>query len=721
MVSLDEFLVGLRSLAVLPQAEFLRLRSNHPTEADNAHVAQLAQRLVDDGRITPYQCDQLLQGQWHSLFLGEYLVLEPIGQGGMGQVFLALHRHMHRRVAIKRVRADLADKEGVVPRFQREIETIAQLSHPNVVRAYDAGEDHGMLYLVMEFVEGETLLDLMKRGHRFSLVEAVDHIAQAARGLRAIHAAGIIHRDIKPSNLLRDHQGTIKILDLGLARVTSPARGIVSDHAVEPLTQTNQVLGTVDYMAPEQAEGGREIDHRVDLYSLGCCLFHLLADRPVYPRGTWLDCLLAHREAALPSLCGVRPDVPAELDKVFQRLIAKRPEDRFGSADELLRALAPVIRDESEAAEASEDAESDLAVVPYVPLIEPPFRARSLRTARRVWLAGFVGVLATLTFAAMWFWWPDGDEQDPGQHAVVSPPPVSAPMLEPILSLVGHTNTIECVAFLPGGTQLVSSDDDQQVLVWDLVAGQLGYRLAKGDDTGPALAVDDAGKWLATAADTDLLKWWDLSTRKVVTRLKGHHVAFSRAGDLLAAALHEDPIALYDTTAHQEVGELVGHGAWVCALVFSNDGTTLISGDEDGVLRLWDVPRRAQRKAVTCDVQINSLAVVPDQDCVAAGCADGWVRIWNIKTYELEASWPAHEGPAWGTACSHDGRLLASAGADGNIVVWDMSVRRQLVAWHAHEGESVAVTFSPDDKRLASGGDDQTVKLWDVEMLTPHQ
>lgn len=277
-----------------------------------------------------------------------------------------------------------------------------------------------------------------------------------------------------------------------------------------------------------------------------------------------------------------------------------------------------------EQAEANEDAGSDLAVVPYVPLVEPPFRSRSLCTKRRAWLAGSVVALGALTFAAAWFWWPDGDKRDPGQRAVQSQPPISVPTLEPALSLVGHTSTIECVAFLPGGTRLVSSDDDQQLLAWDLVAGRLAYRLAKGDDTGPALAVDDAGKWLATAADTDLLKLWDLSTRDVVMRLKGHHVTFSRAGDLLATALHEDPIALYDTTAHQEVGELVGHGTWVCALVFSNDGTMLISGDEDGVLRVWDVAQRTQRRAVTCDVQINSLAMVPGQERVAEAAATGW-------------------------------------------------------------------------------------------------
>lgn len=300
MVSLDEFLVALRSLAVLPHGELLRLRSDHPTEADDVYVARLARRLVDDGRLTPYQRDQLLEGQWHDLCLGEYLVLEPIGQGGMGQVFLALHRQMQRRVALKRLRADVTDKEGVVPRFQREIKTIAQLSHPNIIRAYDAGEDHGMQFLVMELVEGETLHELLQRGHQFSVAEAVEYIAQAARGLSAIHAAGIIHRDIKPSNLLRDRQGTIKILDLGLARITSPALGIASEHLREPLTLEDQVVGTVGYMAPEQAEGGREVDHRVDLYSLGCCLFHLLTGQHVYERSSWLDCLLAHREAVPP-------------------------------------------------------------------------------------------------------------------------------------------------------------------------------------------------------------------------------------------------------------------------------------------------------------------------------------------------------------------------------------------------------------------------------------
>ncbi len=715
MVSLDEFLVGLRSLAVLPQAELLRLRSDHPTEADDVYVARLARRLVDDGRLTPYQRDQLLQGQWHGLCLGDYLVLEPIGQGGMGHVFLALHRPMHRRVALKRLRADVADKEGVVPRFQREIKTIAQLSHPNIIRAYDAGEAHGMLYLVMELVEGETLHDLLKRGHQFSVAEAVEYIAQAARGLRAIHAAGIIHRDIKPSNLLRDRQGTIKILDLGLARITNPALGILSEHPGEPLTQVDQVVGTVGYMAPEQAESGREIDHRVDLYSLGCCLFHLLTGQHVYERSSWLDCLLAHREAVPPSLSGVRPDVPAELDEIFQQLVAKRPEDRFGSADELLSALMPLLHSDPAAGQEEDDAESALDVVPYVPLVEP--RRASSRPDRRAWFAGGTAALAVLAAAAAWFFWPRGDGGEAGGLISTSKPPTAVAAIEPAMSLVGHGNTVECLAFMPDGHQIVSSDDDQLVLVWDLAAGRLAYRLVQGDDTGPALALDSSGKLLATAAENDLLKLWDMAAKTVVARLKGHHVAFSRSGELLAAALHDDPIALYDMATRQNVGELVGHDAWVQALVFSDDGTTLISGDEYGVLRIWDVAHRTQRTAVTCDVQINSLVMLPAGDLVAGDCADGLVRIWNIKTYAQEAAWPAHEGPAWCATCSHDGRLLASAGADGNIVLWDLPARRRLLAWRAHQGESMSVAFSPDDRRLASGGDDLTVKLWDVDRL----
>ena len=220
----------------------------------------------------------------------------------MGQVFLALHRHMHRRVALKRLRADVADQDEVVQRFQREIKTIAQLSHPNVVTAHDAGEDHGMLYLVMEYVEGETLHELVKRDGQRTIAEAVEYVAQAARGLP---------RSTPPGSFIATSSRQICC---AIARVrsrfwiwdshASPARrGIASDRPMDSLTHSDQVLGTVDYMAPEQAEGGREVDHRVDLYSLGCCFYYLLTGRPVFQRSSWLDCLLAHREAPPPSLC----------------------------------------------------------------------------------------------------------------------------------------------------------------------------------------------------------------------------------------------------------------------------------------------------------------------------------------------------------------------------------------------------------------------------------
>lgn len=411
----------------------------------------------------------------------------------------------------------------------------------------------------------------------------------------------------------------------------------------------------------------------------------------------------------------MRTDVPAELDEIFQQLIAKRPEDRFGSADELLDALMPMLHRDSAAWSEEEIAESALDVVPYVPMVQP--RRAPSRTGRRVWLVGSIAALAVMAAGVAWFFWPRGDRGEAGGSASALKVPIADMAIEPTMSLIGHANTVECLAFTPDGRQMVSSDDDQLLLVWDLAAGRLAYQLVKGDDTGPALALDSSGKLLATAAENDLLKLWDMAAKTVVARLKGHHVAFSRSGDLLAAALHDDPIALYDMTTRQSVGELVGHDAWVQALIFSDDGATLISGDEYGVLRIWDVARRAQRTAVTCDVQINSLVMLPTGDLVAGDCADGVARIWNIKTYAQEASWPAHEGPAWCAACSHDGRLLASAGADGNIVLWDLPTRRRLLAWRAHQGESMSVAFSPDDKRLASGGDDLTVKLWDVGRL----
>lgn len=258
--------------------------------------------------------------------LGPYQLLAKLGEGGMGAVYKARHEHLEKIVAIKILPKKAMQDAAAVARFRREMKVVGALHHPNIVGAHDAGEALGVHYLVMEYVAGSDLSSLLKKQGPLPLDRAISYTRQAARGLAFAHAKGVIHRDIKPANLLVDGEGTLKILDLGLARLDDG--DLHNAAAREGLTQTGQVMGTVDYMAPEQAFDTHRADAKADVYSLGCSLYRLLTGQNVFGGDTVVQKILAHREQPIPSLRVARPDVSPRLDALYQRMIAKRPEDR---------------------------------------------------------------------------------------------------------------------------------------------------------------------------------------------------------------------------------------------------------------------------------------------------------------------------------------------------------------------------------------------------------
>ena len=275
----------------------------------------------------------LLQGKGRSLTLGNYPILDKLGQGGMGVVYKAIHRRMERVVALKVLPASVVKRADIVERFHREVKAAARLNHPNIVTAYDADEAKGIHYFVMELVEGSDLLKFVCEHGVLPVLQAIDCITQAARGLAYAHLHGVVHRDIKPGNLLLDKSGTVKILDMGLARI----EGEIGEQAL--LTSTGDVMGTVDYMAPEQAVNTKTADARSDIYSLGISLWFLLTGRPAYEGGSLMARMLAHRDAPLPSLRAARPEVSEQLNALFQKMIAKEPQQRMQTMTEVVREL----------------------------------------------------------------------------------------------------------------------------------------------------------------------------------------------------------------------------------------------------------------------------------------------------------------------------------------------------------------------------------------------
>jgi len=259
-----------------------------------------------------------------------YEVLEFLGAGGMGMVYRARHRLMERVVAVKVLHRCVTEKPDAVERFRREVQAVACLGHPNIVAAFDADQAGEQHFLVMEYVAGVTLARLMKEQGPLDPARACDYIRQAALGLQHAHERGLVHRDLKPGNLIVTPEGQVKILDLGLARLGQSTEQVSGD-----LTDSGTLMGSVDYLAPEQADEPHHADTRADIYSLGCTLYHLLTGRPPFPEGTLMQKLKAHGQRAPGPLDRPGVAMPAGLDRVVARMLAKDPRQRYQTPGEL--------------------------------------------------------------------------------------------------------------------------------------------------------------------------------------------------------------------------------------------------------------------------------------------------------------------------------------------------------------------------------------------------
>jgi serine/threonine protein kinase len=606
--------------------------------------------------------------------LAGYEILGELGRGGMGVVYKARHRLMERTVALKVIHRRLLAGHEPVERFEREVKAAAALNHPNVVTAFDAvqvGDEH---VLVMEFVAGVTLAQLVERDGPLPVGIACDYARQAALGLQHAFEQGLVHRDIKPQNLMLTPQGRVKVLDFGLARL----------HRGEPgaLTASGMVMGTPDYLAPEQAADPRAADIRADLYSLGCTLYFLLVGQPPFPGGTFVQKLEAHARKAPPPLCRRRPEVPAGLARVVERLLAKDPARRYQSPAEVAAALEPFTR-------------------PVSPARPDTGRARSIVLKASV---GTVGCALTVSTAlvGLSIALPVFERWRAPDPAPVKPDTGAAP--KP----------------LPGDQPPPAATTEIEEI----------RRIRAGPNRIGALALSPDGEVLATGGDDGVLRLWDTATLQEQHTFKGHRtsllaVAISPRGDAVACGGYDPAVRCWDAATGKALPTFDGWSGAVRALVFAPDGQTLYGGCEEGRLRRFDVKTGQGRTLAALGCMVRAMALAPDGRTLAVSLWEtaGTIRLWDPEANKDKGQLEATQGEYAALAVDRTGTLIAGGGLAKHLKVWKTDtckVWREIPG--PHPAWILGAAFPPDGKWLVSvDGSFQdpeapcALTLWDVE------
>jgi WD40 repeat protein len=620
-----------------------------------------------------------------------YRVVRLLGAGGMGAVYEAEHRVMRRPVALKVINRAYTGSAAALERFRREVHAAARLSHPNIVTTYDAedaGETH---FLVMEYVEGTDLGRLVQERGPLPVDRACDYVRQAALGLQHAFGQGMVHRDLKPHNLMLTPDGRVKTLDFGLARFASEAAPAAG------LTGTGLVLGTVDYIAPEQADSPHQADIRSDIYSLGCTLYHLLAGQPPFPTGTPVQKLRAHLEKQPRPLAGLRDDLPEGLMPVLERMMAKDPRQRYQTPDEVARALQPfTTASRVGRAPGSRPHAPAFDVSRTAVLEKSSVRGRRRRRAVATAAVAFI-VLAGLLGVAVYRIATDKGE------------------------LVIQTDNDDVEVVVRKGGEVVKIMDSKSGKHVTLNSGD--YELAlKGGHEGLRLS---PGKMTIKRGETVLAtiervqKPVPADTVGEARQFLGHTnfvqgVVFFRDGRRFASCGCDGTVRIWEVATGKELARLQGHNhPDIDCLALSPDQRHLLSGGFDHTLRLWDINTGKQLHSFAHPDRVGSVAFTPDGRWALSGSGPT-VRLWDSKDRREVHRFNGH---TWGMAavaiCS-DGRRAASASWDGTVRVYDLE-KREEVACLRHTDAVFAVAFSPDGSLLLTGGRPNTARLWDVK------
>jgi WD40 repeat protein len=697
-----------------------------------------------------------------------YRVLRPLGAGGMGVVYQAEHRVMQRLVAVKVINRAYTGNAVALDRFRGEVRNAARLCHPNIVVTHDAEDAGETQFLVMEYVDGTDLGRLIREGGPRPVDRACDYVRQAALGLQYAFEQGMVHRDLKPHNLMLTPDGRVKILDFGLARFASESASAAG------VTGTGMVLGTVDYIAPEQADSARQADIRSDIYSLGCTLYHLLAGQPPFPTGTPIQKMMAHVQKKPQPLTELRPDLPEGFMPVLERMMAKNPKRRYQTPAEVAVALEPF----TFAPAARDDGRTD--VLDNTSVRRRRRRQLLIATAILAFLvAGLLGVAVyriatdkgelvietdnddvevvvskggqvvkiidtksgkhvTLNSGEYDLSLKDGQEgltllpdrmtlkrgerklatiTREGKRGNPSAGPPPGETVGEIRRFEGHTNGAFGVAFSPDGRHALSGAGDGTVRLWEVATGREVRRFSGHNAKVEGVAFSPDGRQALTASFDQTVRLWDVQTGKAIHVLKGHTgivlgVAFSPDGRRALSGGMDETMRLWDLESGKELRAFAG--AWG-GVAFSPDGRQALSGGHsDPLVRLWDLETGAGLRELRGHTGTVTCVVFLPGGRQALSCShDRTLRLWDLDSGEEIRRFSGHTHHVQRVAITRDGRYALSASGDRTVRFWDLHTGKELHCFTGHTGGVLGVAISPDGKfGLSGGNEDNTVRLW---------
>jgi len=594
-----------------------------------------------------------------------YELLGEVGRGGMGVVYKARHLESGRTVALKIIRKDRLTHPESVLRFRRESQAASRLSHANIVLVYESDRAGDLHYLAMEFVEGVTLQRLVELYGPLPVAQACEWIRQAALGLQHAQEQMLVHRDIKPSNLMLAlprsaapaeksrspaslaawQDAVVKILDMGVARLYQAGGSL--EESLTTLTQDGAVVGTPDYIAPEQLEDAHQADIRADLYSLGCTFFYLLTSRVPFPGGTLVQKMDKQRWETPLSVDEIRRDVPTSVASVVRKLMAKRPADRFQTPAEVTAALENLSRAGHYAA-------------PPRPVPRREF-ARFSGHEDGVWSVAFA---------------PDGKTLlSGGKDRTLRLWDVATGQLERTVAVTPHE--ARCVAFSSDG-RLGLAATGIGVRVFDLAGGREAARYAGHTNTVKTLAVSPNGRRVLSAGDDRAICLWDLHDGREHRRLIGHKGDVNAVGFLpdsghALSGSRDRSIRLWDLDEGREVPRFAPQKGMVLSLAVAPDGRFALSGSFDTTLRLWDVATgRELRRFQGHKQMVAAVAFTPDGRRVLSGSHDQTVRLWDVESGHELCCFAGHAAAVTSIAVSPDGKLAVSTSLDRTLRSWEL-------------------------------------------------